>query len=102
MKDLLYWLTVALCCAGSIGLLCLIWPEKSTFWVFICSVNWFAFAFYSWVRYGPSLRSFLWRGPPPWYVWLMARRRSGCPVGGSPLSSELQRNDNAEGDSRPL
>lgn len=74
MKDLLYWLTVALCCAGSIGLLCLIWPEKSSFWVFLCSVNWFAFAFYYWVRYGPSLRSFLWRGPPPWYAWLMARR----------------------------
>lgn len=74
MKDLLYWLTVALFCAGSIGLLCLFWPENSAYWVFLCSVNWFAFAFYSWVRHGPSLRDFIWRGPPPWYTRLVARR----------------------------
>ena len=73
VKHLLYWLSQIVFGTGLIGGLWLIHPADSL-WVFLSVSMWFACALYSWVRYGPSLRDFIWRGPPPWYAWLMARR----------------------------
>ena len=75
MKDLRYWLVQMVFGAVLIGIVCLIWPAAcSRSLVALCGVGWFVSAFYHWLRYGPALRRFFWRGPPPLYTWLMARR----------------------------
>lgn len=72
VKHLLYWLAQIVFGTGLIGGLWLIHPA-SPVWVFLSVFVWFAGALYCWIRYGPSLRDFIWRGPRPWYTRLVAR-----------------------------